>query len=183
MALLRSIRILFHAVLFAAAWSTFSLPAAAQGAEREYAVKAVFLYNFCRFITWPDSAFAAPDTPITIGIFGEDPFGTLLEETVKGERVRGRRIRIMRTKRIEDIPECHVLFVSRSEMGRLEQILAAARTRSVVTVAESEAFLTAGGMIALTTQHGKVRLRISTGIIQAANLKVSSRLLHIASQR
>jgi hypothetical protein len=63
-------------------------------AKSEYALKAVFLYNFCRFIDWPKSAFASPDEPIVIGIIGEDPFGSLLRAAVHGETSRGRTIQI-----------------------------------------------------------------------------------------
>src|SRR5436305_176714 len=60
----------------------------------EYALKSVFLYNFCRFIEWPSSAFSAPDEPFTIGIVGDDPFGPLLNEAIAGENYHGRPIRI-----------------------------------------------------------------------------------------
>src|SRR3977135_2629882 len=64
--------------------------------KSEYALKAVFLYNFCRFIEWPKSAFTSPTDPIIIAVIGEDPFGLLLEETVHGETLRGRAIQIQR---------------------------------------------------------------------------------------
>lgn len=73
------------------------LPAASMApgdAQREHAVKSVFLYNFCRFIEWPRDAFADPAEPIVIGVIGDDPFGPLLDEAVQGERMRGRAIRV-----------------------------------------------------------------------------------------
>ncbi len=152
-------------------------------ADQEYALKAVFLYNFCRFIDWPDRAFASPDEPMVIGVVGDNPFGRLIEETVKGEAVRGRRIRVEYYRRLADIDRCHVLFVSASEMNRADDITEALAGRSVVTVGETEAFLDRGGMIALTADQNRVRLRINPAALRAENLVASSKLLRVAEIR
>ena len=185
MELLRAIRIAVAALGFAA----LALPLPGEppppgeppgDAQREYAVKSVFLYNFCRFIEWPRDAFAGPNEPIVIGIIGEDPFGRLLEETVQGETMRGRLIRIERYRKLAEIRGCHLLFISRSETARITEILAAVAGRSVVTVGETDLFLDRGGMIALTTDQNRVRLRINPTPLRAASLNVSSKLLRVA---
>ena len=146
----------------------------------EYALKAVFLYNFCRFIDWPKSAFASPNEPITIGVVGEDPFGSFLKEAVQGETSRGRAIQIVHYSKPEAIGHCHLLFVSRSEAGRTEKILSAVSGKSVVTVGETDAFVDRGGMIALTSEKNHVRLHINPSLLRAASLDVSSKLLRVA---
>ena len=170
--------------LVALAFSAAALlppPALAQAQSRgEYALKAVFLYNFCRFIEWPKSAFGSPNEPIIIGIVGEDPFGPFLREAVQGETSRGRAIRIERYSRPEAIEHCHLLFVSRAEAGRLGKILSAVAGKSVVTVGETDAFLDRGGMIALTADKNRVRLHINPSLLRAASLDVSSKLLRVA---
>ena len=52
---------------------------------REYQVKAVFLYHFVQFVQWPPESFPAKDSPLVVGILGEDPFDAYLEQVVKGE--------------------------------------------------------------------------------------------------
>ena len=153
------------------------------GADQEYALKAVFLYNFCRFIDWPTRAFGSPDEPMVIGVIGDNPFGKLIEETVKGETLRGRRIRVEYYRRSSDIGGCHVLFVGASEMGRADEIIAAVSGRSVVTVGESDAFLDRGGMIALVADQNRVRLRINPARLRAEDLAASSKLLRVAEIR
>lgn len=148
--------------------------------SREYALKSVFLYNFCRFIEWPREAFAGPADPMVIGVIGDNPFGPLLDEAVRGERIRGRSIQIEHYRRAAEIQRCHVLFVSGSEAERLPEILAAVEGRNVVTVGETDAFLERGGMIALTTDQNRVRLRIHAARLRAAHLGVSSKLLSVA---
>jgi hypothetical protein len=152
----------------------------AKASQSEYALKAVFVYNFCRFIDWPDSAFASPNEPLIIGIIGDDPFGSLLNEAVEGEKYHNRPIRIDHFRTPGDIKRCHLLFVSHVGAGRLDPILAAVAGKNVVTVSETEDFLNRGGMITLTTEQNRVRLRINPAALHAANLAVSSKLLRVA---
>ena len=56
----------------------------------EYQIKAVFLFNFAQFVDWPPGAFPDSTAPLVIGVLGDDPFGPYLDETVRGETVRGR---------------------------------------------------------------------------------------------
>ena len=153
---------------------------AALASQSEYALKAVFLYNFCRFIDWPESAFASPNEPLTIGIIGDDPFGSLLNEAIEGEKYHNRPIRIDHFRTPGEIRRCHLLFISHANAGRLDPILAAVAGKSVVTVSETEDFLNRGGMITLTTEQNRVRLRINPDALTAANVAVSSKLLRVA---
>jgi hypothetical protein len=146
----------------------------------EYALKSVFLYNFCHFIEWPDSAFSSPNEPLIIGIVGEDPFGTLLKAAVEGETYHGRSIQIERYRGAKDIKHCHLLFVGRAETGHFDAILEAVASKSVLTVGETEDFLDHGGMIVLSAERNRVRLRINTAALRSASLDVSSKLLRVA---
>jgi len=148
--------------------------------SREYSLKAVFLYNFCQFIEWPETSFASPTAPLIIGVIGDDPFGALLDETVQGEVLRGHPLRVERYRRSDDAGRCHLLFIPASEAGRAGSIVASLRGRSIVTVGESEGFLSQGGMIALVTEGSRVRLRINQAPLRAASLRVSSKLLRVA---
>ncbi|MGH8528018.1 MAG: YfiR family protein [Gammaproteobacteria bacterium] len=147
---------------------------------REYQVKAVFLFNFAQFVDWPPQAFADAQTPLVIGVLGRDPFGAYLDETVRGETVNNRSLLVQRYGRVEDINTCHILFISRSEADRLEQILARLRSRNILTVADAEGFALPGVMIRLVTVENKIRLRINLEVAQAANLRISSKLLRTA---
>jgi hypothetical protein len=146
----------------------------------EYALKSVFLYNFCHFIEWPDSSFTSPNDPFVIGIVGDDPFGSSLKEAVEGETYRNRPIVIEHYRGPKDIKHCHLLFVAKSENSHVDAILKAVTSKSVVTVGETEDFLNHGGMIALATDRTRVRLRIKPEAMRAANLSVSSKLLRVA---
>jgi hypothetical protein len=156
------------------------LKVSAQAPSREYQVKAVFLFNFAQFVEWPSSAFLDANAPLVIGVLGEDPFGAFLDETVRGEMVNGRPLVIQRYRQVPEIATCHILFVSRSEAGRLDQILASLRDRNILTVGETDTFVRRGGTIQLSNAQNRVRLMISPDAARAANLTISSKLLRAA---
>jgi hypothetical protein len=147
---------------------------------QEYEIKAVFLYNFAQFVQWPPDAFADKNAPLVIGILGNDPFGSYMDEAVRGETVNGRPFVVRRFGRAEDIDGCHILFISRSESGRLDEILDKLKGKSVLTVGDMDDFSHYGGMIRFVTENNKVRLRINVEAAKSAGLKISSKLLRPA---
>jgi hypothetical protein len=153
---------------------------AAQGIS-EYEMKAVFLFNFVQFVEWPPAAFAGPEAPVIIGVLGEDPFGTMLDDTVRGERVNNRPIAVRRFRRAEEIDVCHVLFISRSEMPRLRLLIDRLKDRPILTVSDADGFAQRGGMIRLVTENSKVRMRVNPDAARAAGLVISSKLLRPAT--
>ena len=160
-----------------------ALPLAASTASapaepvREYQIKAVFLFNFTQFVEWPPGAFSDARSPFVIGVLGEDPFGTYLDDVVRGERVDDRPLVVQRCRNTEGAAACHILFISRSEAPRFEQILTDLRGRNILTVGDAKDFARRGGMIRLFTENNKIRLRINVDAAKAAGLTISSKLL------
>jgi hypothetical protein len=146
----------------------------------EYQLKAVFLFNFAQFVEWPQEAFPDAQTPLTIGVLGEDPFGAYLDATVRGETVNGRPLVVQHFLRVDEIKTCHILFISRSEGNRLEQILTVLKGRSILTVSDLSHFAARGGIVRFYTDRNKIRLRINVAAAKAASLTISSKLLRPA---
>ncbi len=152
---------------------------AREAKDKEYRIKAAFLFNFAKFVEWPASAFAQSDTPITIGILGEDPFGTSLDETVRGERVRDRKLAVLRSQKAEDLKDCQLVFVSKSESAHLHDILAVLRSSPTLTVSDVDGFCQLGGVMQFYLDANKVRFRINQAIAQGLGLKLSAQLLSV----
>ena len=152
----------------------------AQQTLSDYRVKAAYVLNFLRFVQWPDDAFSDTKAPVVIGIVGEDPFGNQLPQAILGKTVQGHDLIIRRYKAGEDLRGNHILFISASEKKRLPQILASLRGSSVLTVAEMDRFLEAGGVIQFTFENSRIRFAINVDAADRARLKVSSKLLSVA---
>ncbi len=137
----------------------------------EYQVKAVCVLNAARFVSWPETSFSSDETPLVIGVLGDNPFGALLHDAVKSETVRKRRI-VVRSVTLAEAPSaCHVLFISRTEKDNLGAILQAMNKANVLTISDMEGFANAGGMLGLVLDRGKIRFEYNPAAAQAAGLK------------
>jgi YfiR/HmsC-like len=154
--------------------------AQAQTISHEYPIKAVFLLNFAHFTAWPTNAFDQPDSPLVIGVLGDDPFGALLDDAVRGETVNGRKFVVERYRRVEDSKACHILFISQSEIKRLDKIVEDLKGKPVLTVSEIDGSAYRGVCVRFITENNKIRLRINTDVLQAAQLTMSSKILRVA---
>jgi hypothetical protein len=147
----------------------------AQGtSSREYQIKAAYLYNFIKYIDWPSSK----DT-ITIGIFGENPFGSALAP-LNGKTAKGRRVVIKQLDSLRDADNCQVIFVSSSEKQRLRDIFENATAEHVLTVGEVEGFAQSGGIINFIEENNKVHFEINAEAARRTGLTISSELLKLA---
>jgi hypothetical protein len=154
--------------------------AAAQPAvSKEYQVKAAFLFNFVQFVEWPAAAFTNSAAPICIGVLGDDPFGPALDETVRGETVRNRKLVVERSRRLEDLKDCQLIFISKSETERIPGILDELGPTPVLTVSETPGFAQRGGIINLYLAGNKVRFEINAAAARRKGLRISSELLSL----
>jgi hypothetical protein len=169
------------AVVMAAACGLGAGRAQAEGASLEYQVKAAFLYNFAKFVDWPDGAFAKDSDPVVIGVLGENPFGKTLDESVEGRTVNERPLVVRYFKTAEEIRPCHILYIAHSDRRRLRAAFDAVKDKHTLTVGETIDFTEAGGIIGFTLEDGKVRFGINSAASQHAGLKISSKLLKLAT--
>lgn len=146
----------------------------------EYQVKAAFLFHFTQFAEWPPEAFAEAEQPFVIGVLGDDPFGSYLDETVLGEAVDTHAMVVRRYRRVEDVEACHILFISQSEADRLAQILTRLQDRAMLTVSDVPRFTERGGIIEFVMEDNKIRLRINVEAARAAEVTISAKLLRLA---
>jgi hypothetical protein len=151
-----------------------------QAQPTEYHVKAAFIYNFAKFIDWPDEDSTDQATPIIIEILGEDPFGDILDETMAGKTVRGREIEIRRSEALDLGSLRHILFVSTSRASELGPIKKALDDRPVLTVGDCDGFAAAGGTIGFVEEAGRVRFEVNMARVVQTGLRVSSKLLKVA---
>jgi len=159
------------------------LPLLAEGQQpraSEYQVKAAYLFNFSRFVSWPAQGSGDASAPFSICVMGKDPFGQVLDATVAGENIGGKSVVARRLAQAEQASNCRVLFISSSEESRLREILAALDKASVLTVSDIAHFAERGGMIQFVLQDNRVRFEVNLASATGAKLTLSSELLKVA---
>ena len=160
-------------------------------------IRAAYLLNFIKFTVWPKEAFQSDDSPIVITVFGEDPFGSVLEHTFGTKTIAGRPLHISRltypiandqgiltdevvSKFYRKLKESHLIYFSLSEQSRLISVLAKLNQANVLTVSAIPHFAEHGGMIGLVLRDNKIAFDSNPGAIRKTQLKVSSKLLTLS---
>jgi YfiR/HmsC-like len=153
--------------------------ALAQGPS-EHGVKAAFVYNFTKFVQWPEQAFATPQAPLVVCLPGRDALNGSLD-ALEGRPVLGREFRIQRSVRPEEVKGCHVLFIPEPPDARGRELFRAAQGQPVLTVGEADGFAEAGGAIGFIARDERVQFEINPEAAARANLRISSELLRLAT--
>ena len=146
----------------------------------EYQVKAVFLFNFTQFVDWPQKSFVDAQAPFVIGVLGRDPFGSALDDAVRGERVNGRPLVIERYASRAELKPCQILFIDRSASAEIEQTLDDLVHTGTLTVSDFDSGSQHDVIIRFLNENQKIRLRINVGSAHDAGLTISSKLLRPA---
>lgn len=155
---------------------------AAPAAASEYDVKAAFLFQFTRFVQWPPESFDAPDAPLLICVLGSNPFGSSLREISQGEAADSHALVVKSHDRVEDLDECHIVFVGGTDAPTAAKAIARLAGKRVLTVSDTADFAQRGGVIGFVRVDGKLRLQVNRGAAEASQLRISAKLLRLAEQ-
>ncbi|MCU7869529.1 MAG: YfiR family protein [Candidatus Thiodiazotropha sp. (ex Lucinoma borealis)] len=148
----------------------------------EHELKAVFLYNFANYITWPESAFQNQDSPFNYCLLGRSRINDSLNAVIKNETIKGRHLRLVEFQHPTQLSECHILFIHQLDEGYPPDLLRQLAAESILTVGDDANFIPAGGAISLLQKARKIDLVISMDAVELARLKVSSKLLRLAKR-
>lgn len=148
----------------------------------EHELKAVFLYNFANYITWPESAFQNKDSPFNYCLLGRSRINDSLNAVIKNETIKGRHLRLVEFQHPTQLSECHILFIHQMVEGYPPDLLRQLAAESILTVGDDANFIPAGGAISLLQKARKIDLVISMDAVELARLKVSSKLLRLAKR-
>jgi hypothetical protein len=161
-----------HRLLVALVMACVSVVTSAQEVSQEYQVKAAYLYNFLKYVEWPEPM----NRTFMICVAGQNPFGTVLAGLTSTERVRGNPVKTELILGPE--PACDVVFTPRS--SNIPAYLQAAAGKPVLTVGESPRFIEQGGILNFFLENGKVRFEVNRSAAERVGLRFSSRLLQLA---
>lgn len=170
-----------HCWVLAVMWLFWARGATCAQPHDEYAVKAVYLYQFARYVTWPD---ATSGQVFTICILGENPFGDYLKE-LEGKKVATETVAVRQLASLDDYEPCRILFVAGKD-ARALQLLGQARRRlegePVLVVAEAEGAAAGGAVIGFIQVGSNIRFEVNRQAASAAHLAVSAKLLRLAAR-
>jgi hypothetical protein len=149
-------------------------------AENPNKVKAAFLRNFAHYVTWPTEALPESSSPWHIGILGQDPFGEVLELTLKGRTEQGRPFEVFRADTLGKLPKCQIIFVAYENAAMRRAVLGELKDKPVLTVGDAPEFLREGGVIRFQVED-RVRMSINLDQARSVALTIQTRMLEVSS--
>jgi hypothetical protein len=151
------------------------------GINREYPLKALFLYNFGGYIEWPAETFISPQAPFVIGVLGSSPIESTLREIAAAKKIAGRAIEIRQFSDTKEIHACNILFITRNVSRAVQlEALRVLADQPVLVVGESQNFVQEGGGINFYVEANKLRFEINLAATKQQQLRVSAKLLSLA---
>lgn len=151
------------------------------GEETPEWVKASFLYHLTRYTTWPDTAFASKTAPIVIAVVGDSALADQVKSVTNGQQVEGRAIEVRKVAVGEALPRAHLVLLPAEDFDALKSHAQALRDTPTLRVAESERFATTVGDVGFKLVRGRVSFDINRDNTRRHGLKVSSKLMNLAS--
>jgi len=177
----KRIQTISSVLIFLMMVSTFHAETKSRKAPSEHDVQAAYLFNFLRFIRWPETTFPDSLEPVIIGIVGESPIVNRLEKLAEKQSLYTRPLRIRYFKKIDDIYDCHVLYIGSMEKRYQISILNKLDKSSTLTLSDSSNFCDIGGMINFILIDDRVAFRVNLKALKKANLDISAKILRLAA--
>ena len=172
----RCIRSLIASLMFACA------PGLVSGASsfEEADLKAAFLYNFGDFITWPANADGNARRDLNYCVLSETPVQRSLQTLLSQERDDEIRRRYYHIQTLDEISDCHLLFLT-AETDDQSAAISQATDHGVLLVGDEDGFLEAGGMILLARDESRIRVHINTKLVSELGFLISSQLMRLVN--
>ena len=151
------------------------------GTSLEYKVKAVVLFNFAKYIRWPEKVFSAPDQPIRICILGDNPFREIFSSNQAPKEAQSRPFQVVevaRSPKQEDLTGCRMLYWRELDEAVVERYLPVLQEYAVLTVSDRKSDTAIISFV--VDSDKKVKFRIRRGAAEALGLNISSQLLKLA---
>jgi hypothetical protein len=143
--------------------------------QDERAVRAAFVFNLTKYVSWPHSR-----NRLVLGVTGQGGVGPVLKQVLEGKLSYGRQISVVMHPTDTELRECDVLYVAESSPAKIRSILDRVNSQSVLTVGETDQFTRAGGMVGLVRSGDQIDIEVNLDALRSRKLEMSSRLLDMA---
>jgi formate dehydrogenase assembly factor FdhD len=162
-------RLLFSLLVFICLFGT-----TASTVAQDERFKAIFIYNFTKYINWPVS-----QGDFVINVLGNDGIIHEIDEIATKKTVGNSKIDIIRILTPSEIKKCQILFVASNKMDLLSEVIQIAKKNNILVITEKANACKEGSCINFLSRDGKLTFEISKLNIETCGLQVSVDLLKL----
>ncbi|WP_083631322.1 YfiR family protein [Labilibacter marinus] len=138
--------------------------------------KALFMFNFAKYIEWPTSS---NQTEFVIGIYGNDDITPELKKLAAARKINSKSIVVVNVKNPSEAANANIFYIPSSKSGDIEKVTSFFKGKSTLIVTDKNGLCSKGASINYVTQDGKMKFEISKTNITKHNLKVDSKLISL----
>jgi hypothetical protein len=172
-----------RALQIVAAVLTAAVSTGAQAAAQPVSaaqLKAAYLFNFVQFVEWP-AQVPLSGAPFVLCVVNDEAVASALEQTIKGRTAGGHSLGVRRLGTGAPLPVCHVLYFAAVHEKQLANVIGTLSGRLVLTVSDVPGFAKVGGMVELYREDARMRIAVNVDALQRSGVRLSSRVLQIAT--
>lgn len=144
------------------------------GSAAEYAVKAAYIYNILRFVSWDKGTPLARSETLNICLLKEDPFSDYLDP-IRKKSIGGKKIELRTIDKLSQSTSCHLVFINKGNYD-----LDTLKSSNSILLGNNIEFVKNGGLFSFYIENNKVRLMANRNAITNTNLNISSQLLEVS---
>jgi hypothetical protein len=159
------------------AWFTGACAYARDLSGPEYRVKAAFIYNFTKFVEWPQTAFENNSDFIILSVAPNNDPDSDVFFSLNNKTVGGKKIKVRICDDIKDIGDCHILFLDSTDPKYIQDVLRTVRDKNVLTVGHIRGFIQEGGIINFFIKDGKLRFEVNLDAAKHSGIRLGSQIL------
>ena len=153
----------------------------AESVSREEKIKASYVFNFIRFIQWPEELLVQKQEPINVCVINRRGDFIKAFQPVVGKKVNGHRLELQKIKIEDEVSQCHLVYIDKYEKNKIKRFLESQKNQRILTISDIDTFCKQGGMIGIVNKKGKIRVEINLQVARQAGFHISSNLLEVAS--
>lgn len=138
--------------------------------------QALFIYNFTKFIDWPQSYKSGK---FRIGVYGSSSIISELKSIAQTKTVGSQQIEVTKVNTEEEASKCHMLYIPGNKSSSLQEIVAELSNKPLLIIVDDKGAAKNGAGISFLVQGGKQKFEINTNRIKSCGLKVDQSLINL----
>lgn len=140
-------------------------------------IKAMFVYNFTKYIEWPQNY---KDGNFVIGILGNSSLFSELNSMANSKKAGAQSFEIKNFSSASSVSKCHMLIIASDITSGFSDALSKIKNNSTLIITEKPGLAKQGSAINFVVQNNKQAFELNKANLEKYDLKVSSNLLALA---
>lgn len=138
--------------------------------EKNYKAYSVYVYNFIKYIEWPEESKKGD---FIIAIIGNSPISAELKTLAATKKANGQTIVIKQFATVAEVDRCQILYISAGKSSVLKEAIEKTKNMSALMIAEREGLAKKGaGINFVTLEDDTLKFEVNKKVIEAHNLKI-----------